>query len=154
MISYTVTIYEESDFRKVENEMTDARAVEILESLTRCWFPYSTPEQCVDCKQSDIDNYEICIAIERAISSLRRKEQKEHYDEVKNYPPYLDYPKPYKAKTNADRIRAMSDEELAAFLDKCEARGNDDSSIAINAYGEQMDMLKWLRQPAEEDDHA
>lgn len=35
MISYTVTIYEESDFRKVENEMTDARAVEILESLPR-----------------------------------------------------------------------------------------------------------------------
>lgn len=59
-----------------------------------------------------------------------------------------------KVTTNADRIRAMSDEELAAFLDKCEARGNDDSSIAINAYGEQMHMLKWLRQPAEEDDHA
>lgn len=56
--------------------------------------------------------------------------------------------------TNADRIRAMSDEELAAFLDKCGARGNDDSSIAINAYGEQMDMLKWFRQSAEEDDHA
>ena len=34
-------------------------------------------------------------------------------DEVKNYPPYLDYPKPRKAQTNADRIRAMSDEELA-----------------------------------------
>ena len=29
--------------------------------------------------------------------------------EVKNYPPYLDYPKPYKAKTNADCIRTMSD---------------------------------------------
>ena len=44
MISYTVTIYEESDFRKVENEMTDARAVEILESLPRGWFPYNRPE--------------------------------------------------------------------------------------------------------------
>lgn len=33
-------------------------------------------------------------------------------DEVKNYPPYLDYPKPCKAQTNAERIRAMSDEEL------------------------------------------
>lgn len=29
MISYTVTIYEESDFRKVENEMTDARADDV-----------------------------------------------------------------------------------------------------------------------------
>ena len=34
-------------------------------------------------------------------------------DEVKDYPPYLDYPKPHKAKTNADRIRSMSDEQPA-----------------------------------------
>jgi hypothetical protein len=33
----------------------------------------------------------------------------------KDYPPYLDYPKPYKPMTNGDRIRAMSDEELAEF---------------------------------------
>ena len=39
--------------------------------------------------------------------------------EVKNYPPYLDYPKPYKAQTNADRIRAMSEEELGKFLLSC-----------------------------------
>ena len=32
---------------------------------------------------------------------------------VKDYPPYLDYPKP---RTNADRIRAMTDEELAELL--------------------------------------
>ena len=81
MISYTVTIYEESDFRKVENEMTDARAVEILESLPRGWFPYNKPEYGVDCKQSDIDNYEICLAIKRAISSLRRKEQEDDHAE-------------------------------------------------------------------------
>lgn len=37
-------------------------------------------------------------------------------DNVKDYPPYLDYPKPRKPKTNADRIRAMSDEELAYFI--------------------------------------
>ena len=36
---------------------------------------------------------------------------------VKDYPPYLDYPKPRKPQTNADRIRAMSDEELAAILE-------------------------------------
>ena len=77
----TVTIYEESDFRKVENEMTDARAVEILESLPRGWFPYNKPEYGVDCKQSDIDNYEICLAIKRAISSLSRKEQEDDHAE-------------------------------------------------------------------------
>ena len=36
--------------------------------------------------------------------------------EVKNYPPYLDHAKPYKAKTNVDRIREMSDEELRNWL--------------------------------------
>ena len=35
---------------------------------------------------------------------------------VKDYPPYLDYPKPRKKQTNADRIRQMTDEELAALL--------------------------------------
>jgi len=38
--------------------------------------------------------------------------------EVKDYPPYLDYPKERKKQTNADRIRAMSDEELAKQLCK------------------------------------
>lgn len=33
-------------------------------------------------------------------------------DDVKNYPPYLDYPKPRKAQTNADRIRSMTNDEL------------------------------------------
>lgn len=43
--------------------------------------------------------------------------------------------------TNADRIRAMSDEKLAAWMDKC------------NAYGERADAnewLTWLQQPAED----
>lgn len=39
-------------------------------------------------------------------------------DNVKDYPPYLDYPKPREPMTNADRIRAMTDEELAEFIYK------------------------------------
>lgn len=35
---------------------------------------------------------------------------------VKDYPPYLDYPKPRKKQTNADKIRQMTDEELARYL--------------------------------------
>ena len=54
--------------------------------------------------------------------------------------------------TNADKIRAMSDEELAAFLDMCESMGYEDSSIATDSSGHCMDMLEWLKQPAEEDD--
>jgi len=36
--------------------------------------------------------------------------------DTKDYPPYLDYPKERKKQTNGDRIRAMSNEELAEFL--------------------------------------
>ena len=37
-------------------------------------------------------------------------------EEIKDYPPYLDYPKPYEQITNADHIRSMSDEELVGFI--------------------------------------
>lgn len=37
-------------------------------------------------------------------------------DNIKDYPPYLDYPKHRNPQTNADRIRSMTDEELAKFL--------------------------------------
>lgn len=46
-----------------------------------------------------------------------------------------------KTKTNADHIRAMSDEELAAWMAEC------------NAYGERADAgqwLPWLKEPAED----
>ena len=67
-------------------------------------------------------------------------------DEVKNYPPYLDYPKPYKAQTNADRVRAMSDEELAAWAI------NEAPKIGFRYTSSEAGLLKWLQQPAEEDD--
>ena len=43
-------------------------------------------------------------------------------------------------KTNADRIRAMSDEGLAEFLIDLADDGN-------------LRIRDWLQQPAEEDDH-
>ena len=43
--------------------------------------------------------------------------------------------------TNADCIRAMSDEELAEFLIDLADDGN-------------LKIREWLQQPAEEDDHA
>lgn len=35
---------------------------------------------------------------------------------VKDYPPYLDYPKPRKKRTNADKIRQMTEDELAHYF--------------------------------------
>ena len=71
-------------------------------------------------------------------------------DEIKNYPPYLDYPKPYKPQTNADRIRAMSDEELCNWLFQ-----RDCTNIAaFLEYGgmgvmNAVQLLDWLKQTAE-----
>ena len=69
-------------------------------------------------------------------------------DEVKDYPPYLDYPKPHNAKTNADRIRAMSDEELAKILgDKCIC---PPASECEKLCGDcDVCWMEWLRHPAE-----
>lgn len=65
-------------------------------------------------------------------------------DEVKNYPPYLDYPKPYKPLTNADRVRTMSDEELAAWAI------NEAPKIGFRYTSSETGLLKWLKQPAED----
>ena len=71
-------------------------------------------------------------------------------DKVKNYPPYLDYPKPYKPKTNADRIRAMSDEELAEMLWKTGRNYRSVCADPVVDYNEQRDnLIDWLQQPAE-----
>ena len=63
---------------------------------------------------------------------------------VKDYPPYLDYPKERKPQTNADRIRAMTDEELARFMSKVETNGRVLGLKGIASW------LKWLKQEADE----
>lgn len=80
-------------------------------------------------------------------------------DEVKDYPPYLDYPKPQKAKTNADRIRSMTDQELAVFLSRelkqpCDYCQLEDLEGACTETLCDDAMMKWLQHPAEkpEDD--
>ena len=60
--------------------------------------------------------------------------------------------------TRADKIRAMSDEELAAMLkDYKDCNKNCIISNGKNCYQiceEESTLLKWLQQPAEEVDHA
>ena len=49
-----------------------------------------------------------------------------------------------KVKTNADRIRAMSDEDLAVFLERTQA------DVAFNNKSKYaFEWEKWLKQPAE-----
>ena len=72
-------------------------------------------------------------------------------DDVKNYPPYLDYPKPYKPQTNADRIRSMSDDELNDLFHEIYNAGAEDASAyewgqRTNSFEWTMD---WLQMPTE-----
>ena len=56
--------------------------------------------------------------------------------------------------TNADRIRAMSDEELAEFLWNFNLA--DVSTGTVGEFGPHMfryRLKEWLKQPAEEDKH-
>ena len=59
-------------------------------------------------------------------------------------------------KTNADRIRAMTDEELALWIcgvyDSEEENGKFINGIIIPGYAPH-DIEEWLQQPAEEADH-
>ena len=51
--------------------------------------------------------------------------------------------------TNADRIRAMSDEELAVFLTDCSTGGGWITEVGRKICHEKN--LEWLKQPAEEE---
>ena len=80
-------------------------------------------------------------------------------EEIKDYPHYLDYPKQRKVQTNADRIRAISDEELAE--NRCvEIKGLYPWPIFVafdvpekrflSRASAVAEELNWLQQPAEE----
>lgn len=83
---------------------------------------------------------------------LYRKDQAEDNGavmEVKDYPPYLDYPKSRRPQTKGDRIRAMSDEELAVLL--CGfVSGDCYDCIAYEMCdicgGEANGLIKWIKQ--------
>ena len=58
------------------------------------------------------------------------------------------------AETNAQKIRSMSDEELAEFLWNFNLA--DISTVKMGEFGPHMfrcRLKEWLKQPAEEDDY-
>ena len=64
------------------------------------------------------------------------------YDKCKQYKPNY--------TTNADRIRAMSDDELADMLWKTQRNYRAVCSDPVVDYNEQRDnLIEWLQQPAE-----
>ena len=53
--------------------------------------------------------------------------------------------------TNADKIRAMSDEELAEFIKNIKVRAALCKAVGNNDAFEELCSAEWLKQPAEED---
>lgn len=73
MRTETIVIYEQEDFDKVQKDMTADRAIEILEGLPRGYFPYNMPMWSASCGSRDLDNYEICVALDMAVEVLKNK---------------------------------------------------------------------------------
>ena len=74
---------------------------------------------------------------------------------MKDYPPYLDYPKERKPQTNYDRLISKTPEELAVICeDACPPHWHECPPIK----GEEMELksacqkcwLDWLKSPVEE----
>ena len=61
--------------------------------------------------------------------------------------------KKFDAKTNAQKIRAMSDEELAEFIKHIKVRAAFCKAVKDNDAFEELCSAEWLQQPAEDDDH-
>lgn len=55
--------------------------------------------------------------------------------------------------TNADRIRAMSDEELVEFIKNIKVRAALCKAVKNNDAFEELCSAEWLQQPVEENDH-
>ena len=55
--------------------------------------------------------------------------------------------------TNADRIRVMNDKELAEFISSIPMCVGEDEDLNCEIDVCKECFLKWLKQPAEEDDH-
>ena len=55
--------------------------------------------------------------------------------------------------TNADRIRGMSDEELAEFIKHIKVRAALCKAVKNNDAFEELCSAEWLKQPVEEDDY-
>lgn len=93
----------------------------------------------------------VCHA-EESYEVIIKTDSEEHYKATQDFARRLiDHAKPV---TNADRIRAMTDEELAEFL--CGVYDNDeDYAKFINGYHipyyDQHSIKEWLQQPAEGD---
>ena len=61
--------------------------------------------------------------------------------------------KKFNAKTNAQKIRSMSDEELVEFIKNIKVRAALCKAVGNNDAFEELCSAEWLKQPVEDDKH-
>ena len=66
---------------------------------------------------------------------------------MKDYPPYLDYPKERKPMTNYDLLISKTPEELALFIHNAEAQAAD-----IGGADTVESWLDWLKSPVDKEE--
>lgn len=71
MKKYIVIKYEPSDFETIEKNMTAEKAAEILNKRVRGEFHYRSPATCTYPGERDLENFEVCCALDLAIKILR-----------------------------------------------------------------------------------
>ena len=136
--------------------MTNEEAIEILIAVAVCDRPILSCDFCAryvgigtHCNYPTDEEIEEAVLLlkgasnDAEISALR---QQEHFSEVT---------KKVETLTNAQKIRSMSDEELAEFLWNFNLA--DVSTVKMGEFGPHMfryRLKEWLQHPAEEDDHA
>ena len=112
--------------------MTREEAIKILEYPVKKW------SMEWDEREDGLSYYE---ALDMAISALRKQETVSNRNEP---------------LTNAQKIRAMSDEELGVWI--CKHALSCGCCVGVELCrrddGIASGAVKWLQQPAKEDDHA
>lgn len=131
--------------------MTIEKAIEILIAVAVCDRPILSCDFCAryvgmgtDCTYPSDKEIEESVLLlkgasnDAAISALRQQEAVTDRHQM----------------TNADRIRSMSDDELAKFL--WDFNLADVSTVKMGEFGPhtfRYRLKEWLQMPAEEDDH-
>lgn len=90
---------------------------------------------CENCKYSDANDYNVVFC--KGQKGMPVVQLKDTCEEWRS-----------KYKTNADRLRAMSDEELAEFLSKNQKIGGDTKEHRDGFY---LLWLDWLREEVDND---
>lgn len=90
----------------------------------------------------------VCCDIALEYKKCKSEEQADKEGEgMKDYPPYLDYPKERKPQTNYDLLISKTPEELAEFLTEYRCVHKAPHCMEVNCT---QCWLDWLKSPVEE----